>query len=228
MSSTTSLTLEAWFKRAPGPDWMAIIGKGTTDNDEEYTLMVKETELYFDVGKDVGPYLQLNAEIKLDTWHHVAAVHSRNENTSELKLFLDGEEIGSSTQNSIDSPNDNNHPVTIGSRFSSGIISGFKGQIDDVRIWNYALSQEDIISRRKIIDPNDPLWSNLSGYYRMDWGAGNTAFDYSRNANHGITSGNPDWMKAYSWERGMVSHLHLNGNGIDILGNHKGDVLKQV
>ena len=75
------------------------------------------------------------------------------------------------------------------------------------------------------IDQNDPLWSDLSGNYKMDWGQGNTAYDYSANANDGVLTNGPEWVEAYSWERGMVAHYPLDGSGRDIHGTHSGSLI---
>ena len=69
------------------------------------------------------------------------AIHS---NTSILKVYLNGEDVGGTTVGASSTPNDNSYPLTIGSRWFSSSYGLFKGQIDDVRIWDSALTQEQI------------------------------------------------------------------------------------
>ena len=62
--------------------------------------MVKDNQAYFDVGQGSGPYLQQNITISPDTWHHIAAVHSRSGSASTLKVYLNGVDIGGTTSGS--------------------------------------------------------------------------------------------------------------------------------
>jgi hypothetical protein len=77
LTSTSTITISAWFKKVSGSAWMSLVGKGTSDANEEYILMVKDNQVYFDVGNSSGPYLQQNTTIDPATWHHIAAVHTR-------------------------------------------------------------------------------------------------------------------------------------------------------
>ena len=61
-------------------------------------------------------------------------------------------------------------------------------------------------------------------YYRMDWGNGTTAYDYSGKVNNGSLINGPGWVEAYSWERGLVAHYTLDGSGYDIAGTNPGSV----
>ena len=38
--------------------------------------------------------------------------------------------------------------------------------------------------------------------------------------NDGSLTNGPEWVEAYSWERGMVAHYPLNSNARDVEGNH--------
>jgi len=75
-------------------------------------------------------------------WIHIAATYDG----SVYKLYIDGEEVASSR---------NNQPFTNGCKFlfigsaHNGAAYGFQGMIDDVRIYNYALSQNDILKNAK-------------------------------------------------------------------------------
>ena len=154
LTSTSMMTISAWFKKVSGPGWMSLVGKGTSDANEEYILMLKDDQVYFDVGQGGGPYLQQSTAIDSETWHHIAAVHTRSNGISTLKVYLNGEDVGGTTIGATNTPNDNSHTLTIGSRFSTPNAL-FKGQIDDVRIWNDALVGQQI---------QEIMYNNLSGY----------------------------------------------------------------
>ena len=187
LTSTSVMTISAWFKKVSGSSWMSLVGKGTSDVNEEYVLMLKDDQVYFDVGQGGGPYLQQSTTIAPETWHHIAAVHTRSGNTSTLKVYLNGEDVGGTTIGASSTPNDNSHPLTIGSRGFSTSYGLFQGQIDDVRIWNNALDGQQI---------QENMYNNLSGYedglvgyWDFNDGEGSTLTDLSGNGNHGTIYG---------------------------------------
>ncbi|MBT3207310.1 MAG: choice-of-anchor D domain-containing protein [Bacteroidetes bacterium] len=114
----------------------------------------------------------------LNQWFHIT-VRRMN---GILNLFINGNQIGNSyncTHNFQPS-----NVVRIG---SSVHTSGqyFNGNIDEVRIWNYARSQTEIQS-----DMNNKLLGNesgLVGYWNFD---NNSANDLTSNGNHGTFYGN--------------------------------------
>ena len=98
LTSTSAITISAWFKKVSGSGWMSLVGKGTSDANEEYVLMLKDDQVYFDVGQGGGPYLQQSTTVAPETWHHIAAVHTRSNGTSMLKVYLNGEDVGGTTR----------------------------------------------------------------------------------------------------------------------------------
>ncbi len=72
--------------------------------------------------------------------------------------------------------------VTIGTDYETN--DWFSGKIDEVSIWNRALTQEEIqaMMYSMIITEQE---ENLVGYWRMEKGTGTTALDLSGNGNHG-------------------------------------------
>ena len=123
--------------------------------------------MYFDVGNAGGPYLQQNVTVSSETWHHIA-VHTRSSGTSNLKVYLNGQDIGGTVVN------DSNNPtitafLTIGSRFSTSNAL-FQGQIDDLQIWNDARTVTEIREyMHKELAGNE---SGLVAYYKMSNGTG--------------------------------------------------------
>lgn len=76
----------------------------------------------------------------INSWHHVVAVFYNASTVSPtLTLYVDGQPAGTTTgNNTIQKPNSTHY---IGVRDSS---YGFPGSIDDVRIWDRALSQAEV------------------------------------------------------------------------------------
>jgi hypothetical protein len=77
--------------------------------------------------------------VDLGEWEHVAIVY---DSTAEMKkLYVNGELAVES--NDVVAPNDTK-PWNIGAGGDIGTAYFFKGDIDDIGLWNIALSQEDI------------------------------------------------------------------------------------
>ena len=72
-------------------------------------------------------------------WYHVFATYD----AETLRLYINGQELGVNTMVSgiID---DNTGPLGIGAKTSDPTYKAFGGMIDDVRIYNHVLSQDEI------------------------------------------------------------------------------------
>ena len=125
-------------------------------------------------------------------WHHVAFTVD----TSGGKLYVDGAlEASRVWQGTPGPPTTNTTPLYIG--LYPGVIgnylSHFRGQVDDVRIWNVARSQQQIQAHM-----NHPLTgaeSNLVAYWSFDEQTpGPTTGDRTRLANTGILTNSPLWQ----------------------------------
>lgn len=76
--------------------------------------------------------------VSLNQWHHLVGVY----NGSTLKLYLDGEEVSSTAQSgNIDGYNT---PVYISEIGSLSGAEVFNGRIDEIGIWNRALSVSEV------------------------------------------------------------------------------------
>jgi hypothetical protein len=133
-------------------------------------------------------------------WHNVAIVYS----TGSIKLYIDG--VLDSTVSSS-APATNTHPFAIGAEYrsKSDIQNYFKGDIDEFRLWNKAvtLSQMKYIINQEIVqngietngtiipasiaknDVKSLRWSNLVAYYSMNSFIGTHINDDSSSNNRG-------------------------------------------
>ena len=213
LTSTSAITISAWFRKGSGSAWMSLIGKGSSDSDEEYVLLLRVNQVYFDVGNAGGPYLQQGATITSETWHHIAAVHTRSGGTSILKVYLNGQDIGGTVVNASYTPNSNNHTLSIGSRFPTSNAL-FQGQIDDLRIWSDARTISEIqeYMHQELVGNE----SNLVAYYKMSNGTGTSLTDNSTNSNTGYLQAmdNSDWVTSYAVIGDLGSSYKTDVEGI--------------
>jgi len=121
-------------------------------------------------------------DIDDDTWHHVAIVLPDKENVKveDILLYVDGEQedttisFGSQT---IDTGVDMNVLIS---------LDGSTGLLDDVRIYNCALSTKEI----RTLAGFPP---ELVAHWKLDESSGTVANDSSGKGNHGSLNGDPTW-----------------------------------
>jgi len=130
-----------------------------------------------------------NSGIKLndDKYHHIAFVKNGN----SLLLFVDGILTSTTLDNTV-STTKNTNRLLIGNSSISTPARPFFGNIDEIKIWNIALTQSQIRDRMcHKITSSDPLYGNLVAYYNFDESTGTTAFDGTVNANNGTLTNSP-------------------------------------
>ena len=123
-------------------------------------------------------------------WHSI--IFSRTKG-GENVLYFDGENLGSrkDTVGQVDNPVD--HPVSLGANLEGDQSAGrtyFEGRIDDVRIYNRALSEEEVADLYELEKPKPTnekvtLETGLIAYYPFNGNAN----DESGNGNDGTVIG---------------------------------------
>jgi len=144
---TGDITMSAWIK--PGPnltaDWRTVLGKSPSS-------VLGQNQFSYDIRTDNSGVLRyslyigawqfiLGPTLSEDVWYHVTGTYDGQ----EMILYLDGEPIGTSpTSGQINVTAD---PVTIGNIVNaagSGFNEYWSGVIDDVRIYNEAITQDQV------------------------------------------------------------------------------------
>ncbi|SVC89353.1 uncharacterized protein METZ01_LOCUS342207, partial [marine metagenome] len=121
--------------------------------------------------------------VSLNEWHNVTLVF----NSGNLIFYADGYHIYEC--DNMPNSNNNDYNTLIGRDPNSGGVF-LNGLVDDAAIWSTALSQTDI---QQYISGNTPDTDNLVGHWNFNEGEGETLYDHSGNANHGVINGG-------SWE----------------------------
>jgi hypothetical protein len=118
--------------------------------------------------------------LTLNTWAHVAASFDGDSS----RLFVNGIKVASQYFRGTMKPN-TSYPMRIG-RLSDAVQTdarAFNGQIDEVRIWNIAKPQAEILAgyNRHI----SPTSNGLVGYWDFNIASGTTAPDQTSSGNTG-------------------------------------------
>jgi hypothetical protein len=148
LTNTSSLSINIWFKSTDVQSRINdLIGKGTSDLDEEYTVLVGNTFLYFDVGIESGPYIQNTTTFLNNVWYNTCCVHSRSGGISTLTGYVNGVATTGFTNNATAAPNNNSFPISIGKRFYNSNPYGriLNGNIAQISIYNRALSVTEVL-----------------------------------------------------------------------------------
>lgn len=131
---TDAITVSAWIRP---DDWIGnrrVLQKG--DDDNQYRLLKEDNNLVFDlsgVGRVEGP---LPAP---GMWHHVAGTYDGR----TMRLYVDGIRVDEEeASGQIGQTGDSLYIGTKNDHTAKGDY--FKGDIDEVMIWNYALAGEHI------------------------------------------------------------------------------------
>jgi len=161
---TDAFTIALWANPESGqPDWAKFICKQKVPY-YPYGLQYDNSQGIFGTGNVNGQRYDTTPHLPNfpGEWHHLALVFDGK----TLVLYKDGEEVArnDSAKGKI---TQNNEPVSIGGRLNTG--QNFKGILDDVRLYNRALSQKEIKAVMKgqgetDVTPGDKLsltWGKL-------------------------------------------------------------------
>jgi hypothetical protein len=172
------------------------------------------TSFSFDLSVD-GQWQTLTAQFPqnaLNKWSHLSATYDGY----FMRMYLDGHLMGS--KEITGTYTGNTEGLTIGNQ--PGRAESFKGVIDEIRVWNRALSQCEIINNMQSCELSGDYNENynglssqqgLSAYYRFNQGllnqdntAHNVLVDSSGNGNHGTLNNFNLTGTSSTWVQGKV------------------------
>ena len=142
---TDSITVSAWIKPNSGLDtyYEGIVDKGYSNSWFFGTRGVGSHNLSVWMNNGERAYTADNAYSN-DIWTFIVFTYDKDVGgTDEIKIYVNGSL--SATGNYSTAMGTNNNPVRIGDNIVSGDDrSYFDGLIDEVKIWNYALTAEQV------------------------------------------------------------------------------------
>ncbi len=202
----TNLSGSAWIKTSSNSETVVAyngnsaivhmsVGSTTSGGTANKFVMVLRTN------SGSSSVFNSNTTVNDNVWHHIA--FTRNTSTQKVGLYVDGVLDSESSYTDTDTINTSGGGHRIGF-YTTGAYP-FSGAIDEVRVYNRALTTSEIQSlyvlgqsdkvNSAVSQPQGTgrLDSGLAGYWKMDDGSGTSATDASTNANTGTLTNGPTW-----------------------------------
>ncbi|MFO7619377.1 MAG: LamG-like jellyroll fold domain-containing protein, partial [Thermoplasmata archaeon] len=213
---TDAITIQAWVNYDFTGEQMAIVCKDDNIGNGNYDLYTMGNGVYLFSFHDSIPanqYFSVVAPVPtiVGEWYHIALSHTFG-NSASTKFVVNGQIVagtwGAYNGNAI--PISNTVPVTIGKwqHFNTaGDYHNFRGSIDDVQIWNRALTENEISAYYNATWRNYMENESCELELLFDEGTGTMANDTSGNWNNGTLWG-PSW-----------TYPGINGTALSFDGN---------
>lgn len=148
--------------------------------------LASKKRLYFHVANNGNNYAQVdNSAIAVGQWNHIVMAYDGTKTAyNMIRIYINGTQVTTGiTYSSGNGTLATTTPVTTGA-FEIG--KSFNGRIDEVKLWNYAITATDI-DRKNTINKYHPLYANLISYWKMDKKA--TSVIDTKNLYHGTLTG---------------------------------------
>jgi hypothetical protein len=200
-----STTWSGWIKPNGAAGWQVIFGM--EDGGWDRFLIIENGGLNLSMGHTNGRW-NTGVSINTGAWQHVVAIYDNG----AMRFYFNGTEY---TTNQNEGNHSSSGKFTIGGNQTHSPHNYYGGQIDEVAVWNEALSANEISALYNSgagLDASSNSGdyissSNLVGYFKMNEGSGTTISDSSGNG----ASGTLNNMNASSdWVEGGISVVNTD------------------
>lgn len=202
--NSAEFTISSWIKRETGSENTSILSKRNNPFTEGYDFKITSTGHLSTSWYDSSTVFQniiSSVTIPKDEWHQVAVIYKSGIAT----LYIDGIK---DTSVALSAPATTSQSFYVGAANKNTPTNFFKGNIDEVRIWDVALSEVQLhfIMNQELTDNsnfvggsyfinrgitptkndiNTVPWSALAGYYPMTTYTYTNTKDESGNGHQG-------------------------------------------
>jgi len=184
------ITCSCWLKTSSADSPMSLIDKLGSNTGMFIFLSSGKPRIWIGTGSAIVNYENIGSDLRDGAWHHLVVV---NDEDVATYVYIDGTAYnnGTATDMAVNTANNFN----IGSYSTTSWI--FEGKIDEVAIWNSALTASEITAIYNSGTPialdsdsgNYSSSADLQGWWRMEEGSGSSVADSSDNTNTGTITG---------------------------------------
>lgn len=192
VANSANSTVEAWVK-FDSFEGAQVIYSEDISGGTIYQLYQNNGSLNFGIWRtDVsGNWTIVSAplDVELGEWVHVAGIL---DSTTGMQLYIDGTLVASKVENRRTNANSINSSQ-IGRVTNNGGREYFQGQIDEVRVWNEARNEVEILNnyQRRVL----AFEPNLVGYWNFEEGSGTESVDQTQANRDAILVEGTAWTE---------------------------------
>ncbi len=201
-NTPTQVTVTSWVYRSSTGVEHRVVDFGH-DSSNNYGFRFGPTNndsVRFDFGDGSSFYQNSGGSIGSGQWKFIAGIYNSN---GDWSIYVDGSKVnsGNSGNGSIA---DGSRPLRIGCASYSTTDSNFDGKLDDVRIYNRALSQPEIKALYSLTAPSGSLVDddpreNLVSHWKLD-GTAVDAVGSNDGTVNGATAVDGFYNQCYSFD----------------------------
>ena len=204
----TSFTVELWIRPdIPYDGDPAVISNKDwgSGGNAGWVLSARGDDWKFNIADQSGARCDatiMSPNINDGFWHHIAVVVNRE--TQQYLVITDNSvtvpqplSSGGAVLGNIDT----GLPICIMQDGTEDYSEGFKmpGAVDEVRIWNAALTPETVKSwAHRLVTGDHPNYANLLTYLQFNEATGNVVNDASGHGHHAELKGGYQWLISYA------------------------------
>jgi Concanavalin A-like lectin/glucanases superfamily len=202
LNLTEEFTLEAWIKpETEGEYGHLFVKEDAAEEQTAYVISKHESRFHARLGIPGVEEESPTDALELGSWQHIAATYDGG----RVRFYVNGELVGNAPVADILSTDG---ALRIGDADLWWSDEGFKGRIDEVRIYDRALSDAEV-QADSAAPIQTPQKSPIAAY-SFDAGEGSTLEDVTGNEHDGTIEG-PEWT-----DRGKYGNaLSFNGESED-------------
>lgn len=210
LGTAQDFTVSLWVKTTSTISDPTIITDKDWDDrkNKGWVISIKDDQIWFNIGNGTDSENLYSSTIINDgNWHYVAGTVDRD---GMMKLYIDGVEEDNTTMNL---PGDiyTGLPLCMGTDPENDWP--FDGEIEEVKIWNTVLTQDQIREKRHLTEQtSDPLFSNLIRYYQFNTSS-NQVYDKIGNSHLGISGAASIKNSSAPVGIGTSERINMNTNG---------------
>jgi len=199
----SNITVEVWVYPTSSTSYVDAVAQYGGGSNGWILRTSQNGNGHFTPHVNVGGWHSIDCGVlPLNEWNHISLTY----NGETLKGYINGQFV-----NENQNPSGPLNPTGINTIGSAYQIEYFQGYIDEVRIWDYARTEQEIQSSM-----NSPLLgieNGLKGYWNFN--GSDPWLDYSGNGNNGQPFG--DVLVE-------ISDLNISPSWIDIISNASGTI----
>ena len=194
IASSNEFSISCWVNPQSNSAHGGIIGFRNNIDADFYLLHLQNTnniEARFTNSLGINFDIVAINGLDFNQWQHLAFTFDG----SYIRLYKNGNILDSTY--ATGNINNSSESFKLGALDYQG--SGFylQGKLDEIRLWNIALPENEIYNWMCLeIDQSHPHYNNLMGYWSLNEGLGLTTTDQSLNGNDGALLGQTSWQIA--------------------------------